>query len=221
MAIWCLFSGTILLRLAKGHSRTQRISLLAYTLCAVTLYTLSGLFHGIQHGSEQTRRIWQLLDQTAIYWLIVGSSFPISVYLLQPRSRNILLGSLILLASAGTGCLWLLPKAPHELLVGLYVLLGVLSLIPLRSYFRIVRWRGMIWVGWLTFWYLLGAACEALKWPVLIPDFVGPHELLHICDILGTMSHLIFLIRFVLPYRVKEHDPPDDGSRRENSTSRS
>jgi hemolysin III len=204
MAAWCLFVGLFLVRQSSHHPRSHRGSIALYALSAVTLYLFSGLYHGIAHTSAETRRVWQLLDQTAIFWLIVGSNLPIAVYLLTPRWRNSILGGMILFAALGTACLWLLPKPPHELLVASYVGLGIVSLIPLREYSRIVGWRGMCWIGWLAFWYLLGAACEGLKWPTLLPGVVGPHELLHICDMLGTVCHVVFLVRFVLPHLHKD-----------------
>jgi hemolysin III len=214
-AVWCLYTGAVLVRLTWRHPPGHRLSILAYALSAVTLYTFSGLFHGIAHASPETRRVWQLLDQSAIYWLIVGSNVPIAVYLLSPRARNLQLGGMVALAAGGTACLWLLPKAPHDLLVGLYVGLGVVSLIPLRRYYPLVGRGGMVWVFLLTTFYVGGAVIEGVKWPVLLRDasgwiVIGPHELLHLCDIAGTAAHLTLLMRHVLPYG-EPLPPPDDG----------
>ena len=40
-----------------------------YAVTVVSLYTASGLFHGLKYESLEVRRTWQLLDQTAIFWL--------------------------------------------------------------------------------------------------------------------------------------------------------
>lgn len=204
-AVWCFFVGLFLLRITRGHTPGQRLSILAYSLSAVTLYTFSGLFHGIQHPSPQFRRVWQLLDQSAIYWLIVGSNVPVAVYLLSPVARNLQLGGMVLLAAVGTGSLWLLPQAPHDMLIGLYLGLGVMGLIPLRRYVELLGWGGFVWIFLLAAGYIGGAVFEAIKWPTLLRDeagrpVIGPHELLHLCDIAGTAAHLTLLMRFVLPF---------------------
>lgn len=202
---WCLFVGLFLLRITRRHTPLQRLSILAYAVSAVALYTFSGLFHGLAHPSPEARRVWQLLDQSAIYWLIVGSNVPIAVYLLSPRARNLQLGGMVLFAAVGTACLWLLPKAPHELLIGLYLGLGVFSLIPLRRYVQLLGLGGFVWIFLLAAGYVGGAVFEAVRWPTLLRDasgrpVVGPHEMLHLCDVAGTAAHLTLLLRYVLPF---------------------
>lgn len=216
-AVWCFFVGLYLLRLTRLHPPSRRLSLAAYSLSAVTLYTFSGLFHGIAHVSPQTRRIWQLLDQSAIYWLIVGSNVPIAVYLLSPLSRNLQLGGMVLLATTGTACLWLLPQAPHDLLIGLYLGLGIAGLIPLRRYFQLLGPGGLLWIFLLAGFYVGGAVFEAIKWPTLLRDdsgypVIGPHEILHLCDIAGTAAHLTLLVKFVLPLSQPLHIRVDQPS---------
>lgn len=203
-AFWMIFVGIYLLRITTNHPLHYRISLVLFAVSGVTLYAFSGLFHGLKHSSEESKRIWQLLDQSAIFWLIVGSNVPIAVYLLSPRSRNYLLGLMIALASAGTACLWLLPKPPYLLLIGLYVGLGIVSLIPLRTYFQLLGWGGLFWIFALSLGYIGGAACEAMKWPTFLTDeyglpVVGPHEMLHFGDIFGTIAHLTLVVKYVLP----------------------
>lgn len=203
-AFWMIFVGLYLLRIAAGHPLGHRVSLFLFALSGVTLYSFSGLFHGLRHDSEETKRVWQLLDQSAIFWLIVGSNVPIAVYLLAPRPRNLILGGMVAFAGTGTACLWLLPKPPYLLLIGLYVGLGVFSLIPMRAYFRRVGWGGAFWIFALSACYIGGAACEAMKWPTIVRDdsgipIVGPHEMLHFGDILGTAAHLTLVVKYVLP----------------------
>ncbi len=204
-AVWCLFVGLFLLRITRRQPLSHRLSILVYSASAVTLYTFSGLFHGIAHTSPETRRVWQLLDQSAIFWLIVGSNVPVAVYLLSPLSRNLQLGGMVLLAGTGTAGLWLLPQVPHNLLIGVYVSLGVVSLIPVRRYAQLLGWRGLGWIVLLCIFYIGGAVVEAVKWPTLLRDanggpVIGPHEILHLADLAGTAAHLKLLLQYVLPF---------------------
>lgn len=204
MAVWSAFVAAYLLRITRHHPTPHRLSVLGYAVSAVTLYAASGLFHGLAHPTPEFRRAWQLLDQTAIFGLILGSNLPLYVYLLRPAVRRRLLALMGLVALSGTGFIWLYPVLagvgpPHELLVGAYLAMGFLGLTPVRAYYRRLGWRGMLWVFLLTSSYVGGAVCEAAKWPVILPGYFTYHEVLHLADMAGTIAHLVLLVRFVLP----------------------
>ncbi len=199
MALWMLFVVAFLARRASLHPPICRASLAFYGLAVVALYSFSGLYHGVYHTSPDTRRVWQLLDQSAIFWLIVASNLPVLCYSLKRRYAQRFSVVLIAVAFGGTLALWLLPKPPHDVLVAIYLTLGILGLLPIRTYFRLYRWSGLFWIILLSIAYVGGAVTEAIRWPILIPGWVGPHELLHIFNMVGTMAHLIFLFHYVMP----------------------
>lgn len=197
MAGWAVLASVVLLRLSARHTRSQRLSILFYAVTVVALYTASGLFHGIRHPSPETRRAWQLLDQSAIFGLILGSNVPMMVYVLPRRTRNQVLALMTGVALVGVVSLWALPKPPHELLVCVYLGMGVLGLVPIRHYFARLGWRGMKWVALLTFFYVAGGVAEAVKWPVIVPLWFSYHEVLHLCDMAGTVAHYALLLQVV------------------------
>jgi predicted membrane channel-forming protein YqfA (hemolysin III family) len=49
--------------------------------------------------------------------------------------------------------------------------------------------------------YTAGALCDWARWPVLLPGVVGSHEMLHVFDMGGTLFHVLFVVRYVLPFR--------------------
>ncbi len=200
MAGMMLFVALLLLRLTRNHPLPNRLAVLFYAGSAVALYTLSGLFHGVRYIGTDDRRVWQLLDQTAIFGLIYGSNVPLLVYLLPPRRRNwllILMGGVGLI---GAICLWTQPN--HQVLVAAYIGIGLLGLVPMRTYFRTLRWWGSLWVFLMAGSYIFGAVCDAVEWPVLVREgwlkFTW-HELFHICVIAGTVAHTILIIKYVIP----------------------
>jgi hemolysin III len=203
MACWAVLASIVLLRLSVRHTRAQRLSLVFYSVTVVTLYTASGLFHGLQYegleNEDGVRRTWQLLDQTAIFWLIFGSNVPLLVYVLPRTWRNIQLAIMGGIALFGTVCLWALPKPPHVLLVIVYLGMGVLGLLPIRHYFDRLGWTGMKWIALFASFYITGGVIEAVKWPELLTGRyrVGPHELLHLFDMAGTLTHYALLLRVV------------------------
>ena len=199
MAFWMIFVCMFLLKITAKHRRQQRAGIAIYSLTVVLLYFMSGLFHGLNHPSPEVRRLWQLLDQTAIFWLIFGSNVPICVYVLSNRVRNRILGLLFAIAFGGTLYLWLMPKPPHEVLIGIYVGMGISSMLPLRSYYRRLGRNGLVWIFLLAFLYVIGAVFEGIRWPVIVPGWLGPHEVLHLCDVAGTIAHLRLLMINVIP----------------------
>jgi hypothetical protein len=46
--------------------------------------------------------------------------------------------------------------------------------------------------------YLGGAAVEVAKWPVLVPGWVGPHEVLHVADMAGTLAMFVYVCRYLI-----------------------
>src|SRR4029077_13654258 len=106
------------------------------------LYAASGLFHGLQLPRSELR-IFQQIDQSAIYLLIAGTCTPVMGILLSGRLRKYLLMGIWLMAAAGIACLWLLPKVPHSLTVSLYMGMGWLGLSAIWPYYQAVGLRGI------------------------------------------------------------------------------
>jgi len=202
-AIWAAFATLILLRITRG-GLGRRLAVLVYGASMVLLYTASGVFHGLWYDDPAERRFYQLIDQTAIYLLIAGTATPPIVMLLTGKIRRgflIIVWGLALLACA---CLWLLPKAPHEVIVGLCMALGWFTALPIASYYRALGWKPMnlVWLG--TGLYSLGGLMELTEWPVVWPPWIGFHEMFHFCDSIASVVFFVFITKYVIPYRRKE-----------------
>lgn len=199
-ALWAVFATLVMCRLAAR--RPGRLAPVAvYGLSMVLLYTASGVFHGLYYDTPEQRRFFQKLDQSAVYLLIAGSVTPAIAILLGGAWRKWFLRMMWALALAGVACLWLLPKAPHALIVGNYLALGWLCVLPTPQFCRAVGWRAMNWVWAGAGFYTLGAACELAKWPVIVPGWVQAHEVLHLCDTAGSLTLFLFVVRHVIPHR--------------------
>ena len=195
-AIWALFATALMCRLAPRPSRTVA---LVYGTSMVLLYTASGLFHGLYYESAAQHRLFQKLDQSAIYLLIAGTNTPIMAILLPRRWRRWFLSGIWLLACLGIASLWILPKPPHILVVGVYLAMGWIGVVPIRWYYRALGPQAMNWAWLGAACYTFGAVCELSRWPVLSPDWIGPHEVLHFCDSAGSLAFFVFIARHVLP----------------------
>lgn len=199
-AVWAVFATLILMRLTRGGVH-RRLAVFVYGLSMVLLYTASGVFHGLHYEDPEEKRFYQLLDQTAIYGLIAGTCTPPMVMLLTGSLRRWCLIVIWGLTFTAAACLWLLPKAPHEVMVSLYLALGWLSAVPVPWYYRAVGWRAMnyVWLG--AGLYSLGGVFELVEWPVIWPPWIGFHEMLHFCDTAATLVFFVFITKHVIPYR--------------------
>ena len=79
--------------------------------------------------------------------------------------------------------------------------MGWMGMAGLWHYWKATGWWGLCWACAGAFFYTLGAVIEVANWPVLVSGVVQSHELLHFCDMAGTACHIVFIIKYVLPYR--------------------
>ena len=196
-AAWAAYATLILIRITRGHG-PGRWAVGFFGLSMVLLYLASGTFHGARLYTQETDRFFQRLDKSAIFLLIAGSYVPVFVYLLRGHWRRWALGAMLGTAVAGIATLWLLPDLPHPHLVGVYVAMGVIGFVTIPKIVAVAGWSGIGWIFAVATTYLGGAIIEVVKWPVLVPGWVGPHEILHVADVLGTAAMFIFVTRYVI-----------------------
>ncbi len=200
--LWCLlgiYVTALLWRLSRGD-RLRQFSTGIFGLSMVLLYGASGLYHAVS-GPEALLPYLQKLDHSAIYVLIAGTYTPVFAVLLSGRLRLVLLALVWGLAGGGILAKWLLPWPPYGLTVTLYILLGWIGLLPIVPLVRAVGMPAMLYglLGGLL--YTFGGVCDAAQWPILLPGIIGYHEVLHLADMGGTLIHIFFVIRYVLPFQ--------------------
>jgi hemolysin III len=198
--VWAVYVTALLWRLCRGD-RVRQLAIGCFGASMVVLYAASGIYHAIPSGAPLLIRCFQKLDHSAIYVLIAGTYTPMFAVLLRGRLRVVLLALIWAMAILGIACKWLLPWPPYWLTVGFYVGMGWVGIFCAVPLVRAVGLRGMLWglVGGIL--YTAGGVCDALHWPVLYPGVVGSHEVLHVLDMGGTLTHVFFVIRYILPFR--------------------
>ena len=199
MAGLALVAALFLVRLAN-RDRWQRLCVLVFGVGMVVLYAASGLFHALRLPPDELR-FYQRVDMSAIYLMIAGSCTPMAGLLLRGPFRVVLLTGVWLFAAVGIAALWLLPRPDHTVLVGTYLGMGWLGMSGIWHYWKATGWGGMTWIAGGAGFYTLGAVVELANWPVLLPGVIRSHELLHFCDMAGTCCHIVFVLKYVLPYR--------------------
>lgn len=200
--LWCvlgMYLTGLLWRLSRGD-RLRQWSTGTFGASMVLLYGASGLYHAVP-GPTPLLPYLQKLDHSAIYVLIAGTYTPVFAVLLSGRLRLLLLALIWGLAGAGIVAKWLLPWPPYGLTVTLYILMGWIGVLPIAHLTRAIGVRAMIWGLLGGILYTFGGVCDAAKWPILVPGIVGYHEVLHLADMGGTLVHVFFIVRYILPFQ--------------------
>jgi hemolysin III len=203
---WCgvsLFIAALLVRLSRGD-RIKQAAIACFGASVVLLYGVSGLFHIVPADRPDLVHTFRLIDLSAIYVLIAGSYTPVFAVLLSGRLRTAMLALVWGLAALGVVCKWLLPLPPDALAVSLYLATGLAGFLPTPVVLRKVGLRAVLLEFLVALIYTAGAIVDTLHWPVLIPGWVGPHEVLHVLDIFGTSLHVVFVMLYIMPFQTAE-----------------
>jgi hemolysin III len=201
--LWCvlgLFITAFLWRLCRGD-RLRQLSTGMFGLSMVLLYGASGVYHAVPRETPRLVEYLRLFDHSAIYVLIAGTYTPVFAVLLRGRWRIVLLSVVWGLAGVGIAAKWLLPWPPYGLTVALYILMGCVGIFSIWQLIGAVGVRGMAWGLLGGLFYIFGGVCDAISWPILLPGVIGYHEVLHLADMGGTLIHVFFIIRYVLPFQ--------------------
>jgi len=181
----------------RGWGKTGRpLALGVFAWSCVLLLSMRGIYHLLDQGTE-ARGILRRLDHAAIFTLIAGTFTAAHAVLFRGLWRWGMVSMVWALALTGVALKLIWFERVTEL-QGLCFYLG-LGWVGLISGVKVVRsygWpvlRPLLWGGVA---YTVGAVLEFLRWPVLIPQVVGPHELFHLAVLAGVACHWVFLHRF-------------------------
>ena len=197
MAAASIFIAAFLLRLSWGN-RLRRIDVGMFGFSMVLLYTCSGLFHAV-HLPKEDLKIFRNLDLTGIYFLIAGSFTPLIVTFVPGMIRVVYLVFMWSLVVAGVLVLWLVSSPPYPVIVAIYIGLGMVGLLGVRYYVRGAGRRALPLLIFEPSIYVAGALCDVFEQPVIIKGVIGPHEIFHLADILGTLAHISIMMLYVIP----------------------
>jgi channel protein (hemolysin III family) len=143
------------------------------------------------------RGVLRRLDHAAIFVLIAGSFTPVHAILFRGPWRWGMLAGIWAVAIAGLTFKTLYFTAiPEGFGLALYLGFGWLGL---ATWIALVRRFGFQFarpVLWGALAYTFGALTDFLRWPVLVPGIVGPHELFHLAVLAGIAFHWKFIHGF-------------------------
>lgn len=187
-ASWLLLRG--------AGSLIGTLSLLVYSLCLLTLFTASGIYHASEAPPETLVRL-RKFDHAAIYTLIAGTYTPFCVIAFSGFWRWGLLAVIWALAAAGVVFTMFIIGLPRGVTAGIYVGMGWLSVFAAREFLaKLTPWT-LAWLMAGGLLYSLGALVYATKKGNFFPGKFGFHEIWHIFVLLAAIAHFVSVASLV------------------------
>jgi channel protein (hemolysin III family) len=174
----------------------RTVSLITFALSCVLLLSISGIYH-MASPTGAGREILQQLDHAAIFVLIAGTFTPVHAILFRGRWRWGMLAGVWALAIAGLTLKTLyFDSIPEWIGLALYLAFGWFGVFSCVALVRRFGFRFVRPALWGALAYTLGALIDFLRWPTLVPQIVGPHELFHLGVLAGIFFHWKFICSF-------------------------
>jgi hemolysin III len=195
--LWLLLSipATLyLIRKSRG-SVLKQIGFAVFGVGLVACYGSSTLWHATR------REFLGTLDYISIYVLIGATTTPVILVVLRGVWRWATLTYIWFLGLTGMALCLLPMQLPQTLRTGLYLGMGWGMCV---CYFELVRNLShrklrLVVVGGI--FYSVGAVVYRVGWPELWPGVFGAHELFHVLVMAGSLSHFIFMAKWVVPFQ--------------------
>ncbi len=183
-----LVAGIVLVALSP--TAATRVGSTVFTLTALLLFTVSGIYHRGSWGP----RAWAFLrrfDHANIFLLIAGSYTPFTLLLLEGRQQTMLLSIVWGGALLGVAFRVLWPRAPRWLYVPIYVALGWAAVFFLGDLAAATTGAVLTLVVAGGVLYTLGGLVYGLRRPDPFPRWFGFHEVFHTFTIAAFVSHYV------------------------------
>lgn len=190
------------LHLRAGRSFLKQFGLATFSLGLILCFAGSWLYHAVPAAEVD---YCMRLDYIGIFLLIVGSNTPVALVVLRGRLRWTTLGLFWAMGTTGITLRALSVPLPDAVSTALYLLMGWTSLLCYVELSRRLSQRALrpVWIGGLI--YSLGGVVSATHWPNLLPPGIfGAHELSHLCFMVASLFHFVFMLRVVAPYEAPE-----------------
>lgn len=157
------------------------------------LLSVSGAYHAIETDTA-ARALFQRLDHAFIWVLIAATFTPVHVILFRGPWRWGMLAVIWACAAAGVALKTIFfAEVGDGLGLALYLVLGWLGAVSAAKIWQHYGRRAthLLLAGGLL--YSLGGAASVAEMPVVIPGYLGPHELFHVAVLAALYAHWRFM----------------------------
>jgi len=183
-----LVAGPVLIASAIRHGGLGTIvGASVFLATAVLLYLFSTLYHAVQ--SAKAKRVFQVLDHSAIFLLIAGTYTPFTLGVLHGAWGWALLWTVWLLAAAGVALTATGQLRNRTASTALYVGMGWLMLVAVRPLWLRMPAMGFLWLG-------LGGVAYTVGVPFFAAHRRYSHFVWHLFVIAGTACHFVAVMKY-------------------------
>lgn len=163
------------------------------------MFTVSCLYHSVPWSPRWKTRM-QRLDHAMIFLAVAGTYTPIGVAVLEGRWRSLSLAAVWAASLVGIILKFRLRDVNLRLSVTIQATLGAVTLIPMigiSSRFDLAA-LALAVVGSLA--YTAGLVVFVRRRPDPIPHLFGFHETFHVLVVIGSASHFLLMLWYIVPY---------------------
>lgn len=158
-----------------------------FSATVILLYLASTIYHALPTGT--TKRVFRVIDHSAIYLLIAGTYTPFTLGILRGAWGWTLFGIVWGLAIVGV-ILKAFDKASHPIVsTGIYLLMGWVVVIAIDPLFSKVQPAGLIWLLAGGLFYTAGVAFFATD-----SRLKYGHLIWHLFVLAGTVCHFFAVL---------------------------
>jgi hemolysin III len=186
-----LVAAPIVVLSARDHGTLATIGAGVFALTAVLLYSASTLYHALPSG--RAKRVFRIIDHSAIFLLIAGTYTPFTFGVLRGPWGWTIFGLVWGLAALGIALKAVGGIRYPTLSTVLYVGMGWLALIAIRPLWLHVPLSGWLWLLGGGLAYTAGIAFFATDHRVRYGHFVW-----HLFVLAGTVCHFFAVLWYAV-----------------------
>jgi hemolysin III len=181
--------GAVLLTVVPVENTAwQRLSLLAFGLSLVALYSVSALYHSVPWRAMWKRRM-QRLDHTMIHVLVAGTYTPIAFIVLDGWLRWATLGVQWGIVLWGAIQQFAIRQPSQVLSIALQTTQGWFALALLWPLASRLPWTAILLITLGGVFYTVGMVLMVIGRPRLWPQVFSSHEVFHVLVVAGSSVH--------------------------------
>ncbi len=170
-------------------TRPDIVAFAVYGASLVMLYCCSAIYHALENG--RAKRVFRILDHSAIYVLIAGTYTPFTLITLRGAWGWSLFGVVWTLAVLGIVFKCYFTGRLHALSTTIYILMGWLAVVAVRPLLQALPLRGVLWILAGGIFYTGGVAFFAghrKYW----------HSIWHVMVLAGSACHFVAVYWYVM-----------------------
>jgi hemolysin III len=187
-AVLSIVGAVLLTVLPVESSAGQRVSLLAFGLSLVALYSVSALYHSVPWRTIWKRRM-QRLDHTMIHVLVAGTYTPIAFIVLDGWLRWVTLGLQWGIVLWGAIQQFAIENPSQKLSIILQTSQGWMALALMWPLATRLPWTAILLITLGGVFYTVGMALMVIGRPKLWPQVFSSHEVFHVFVVAGSSVH--------------------------------